>query len=144
MTLAIPDAASRCPKLVLTEAIIPTIRSRSQIIYTQQQQTIHLRPFLRHFTQAASSPALFLKELQTDSMEDHEIPEALDQLLSYWTELYIKSLMTDNNALEIKKTHAMITLLQKATEHPPMPGSAKIFWRNVYLAKDKGVSHGTS
>lgn len=114
--------------------IISTIRSRSHIIYTQQNQTTPLTAFLRHFTEAPSLPTTFLKDLQTTHIEDHAIPEAIDQLLSYWITSYNKTLLTDKE--EAQKAHAMILMLQKCAEYPAMPGSSKIFWRNLYLAKD--------
>ena len=65
------------------QSIMATIRSRSHIVYTQPITHTSLSPFLQHFTHAFSSPASFLKDLQTYNLDDHEIPEALDQLFVY-------------------------------------------------------------
>lgn len=124
------------------QSIIATIRSRSHIVYTHATTSSSLSPFLQHFTHAPSSPASFLKDLQTYNLDDHEIPEALDQLFVYWSD-YSKKIITEKN--DSTRAFRMISLLQKYIEFPPMPGSSKIFWRNLYLLKDTiyKESHGT-
>lgn len=114
--------------------IISTIRSRCHTLYTTQSKNQNLIPFLHHFTKTPSLPAVFLKELQTNTIEDHEIPEALDQLLSYWIDLYKKDILSDDKNAHL--TVMIIKLLEKNIESLPMPGSSKIFWRNLYISKD--------
>ncbi len=124
------------------QSVLPTIRSRSHILYTQATTNNSLSPFLQHFTDAPSSPASFLKDLQSFNLDDHEIPEALDKLFMYWSDAYTKTL-TNNHANT--RARSMIDLIKKYIEFPPMPGSSKIFWRNLYLLKDTiyKESHGT-
>ena len=116
------------------QLVIPTIRSRCHSIYTNQETRVASSGFLRHFMGATSSAVLFLKELQTECPEDYETPECLDLLMKHWSEQHIAHLLAHEPS---EATHAqkILTLLQQAAQRPPMPGSAKIFWRDLFLRK---------
>ncbi len=117
-----------------TQLVIPTIRSRCHIIYTHPTTRAASSGFLRHFMGHSVSAVLFLKELQTECPEDYETPECLDLLLKHWSEQHIAHLLA-NELPEANRAQAMITLVQQVAQRPPMPGSAKIFWRDLFLRK---------
>ena len=116
------------------QLVIPTIRSRCHSIYTNQETRVASSGFLRHFMGATSSAVLFLKELQTECPEDYETPECLDLLMKHWSEQHIAHLLAHEPS---EATHAqkILSLLQKTAQRPPMPGSSKIFWRDLFLRK---------
>ncbi len=120
------------------QLVIPTIRSRCHTIYTQQTTRATSSGFLRHFMGSTISPVLFLKELQTECPEDYETPECLDLLLKHWSEQHIAHLLA-HELSEAVNAQKMITLLQQAAQRPPMPGSSKIFWRDLFLRKDNAL-----
>lgn len=112
--------------------VIPTIRSRCHHVRIEEQHQSKSISFLRHFLEKQTLPALFLKELQTEAPEDFEVPHYLSLLIDRWTENYTHALIA-RDSRQAQHAHAILTYLQKAAENPPMPGSAKIFWRNLYL-----------
>jgi hypothetical protein len=114
--------------------VIPTIRSRCHILYTSPAPRTLSSGFLRHFMDYTHSPSAFLKDLQTECPEDFETPECLDLLIKHWFDQHKNSLVAQDSA-SAHQTHALLTLFQQATQQPPMPGSAKIFWRNLFLQK---------
>ncbi len=121
------------------QLVLPTIRSRCQITYATSTQQKTVPHFLRHFMQHITQPGVFLKDL-AESPEDHEVPNALDTLLDYWIR-QSKEALTQHDQTSYTKAHAMISLLQKTMASLPMPGSAKLFWRNLYLQKEAIKNH---
>jgi DNA polymerase-3 subunit delta' len=117
-----------------THLIIPTIRSRCHIIYTHPTTRAASSGFLRHFMGQTNSAVLFLKELQTDCPEDYETPECLDLLMKHWSDQHRTHLLAQEFN-EAQHAQTMLSLLQQAAQRPPMPGSAKIFWRDLFLQK---------
>ncbi len=112
--------------------VIPTIRSRCHHVRTEEKFQSKSISFLRHFLEKQTNPTLFLKELQTEAPEDFEVPHCLSLLIDQWTDRYMHAL-TSNDTHQELYANRILVLLQKTAEHPPMPGSAKIFWRNLYL-----------
>ena len=55
----------------------------------------------------------------------------LDDILIYWTTRY--KIIKNNSKDEYLIIQNNIVLLQKAYSQLPMPGSALIFWRNLFL-----------
>jgi len=53
----------------------------------------------------------------------------LDQIYGYWLNLAINNSAPEKLAL----INHVITVLQTAQNYPPMPGSSKLFWRNLYM-----------
>ncbi len=116
--------------------VLPTIRSRCHILYTQPTDRKISIPFLRHFMETSTSAASFLKDLQTDSPEDHEVPVCIDILLQHWIK-YSMQALGSNDPQTLLQARSMIALLEETTRSLPMPGSAKIFWRNLFLRKEQ-------
>lgn len=123
------------------QLVLPTIRSRCHLYYAQPTETATPSGFLRHFISSHTCPTTFLKEL-SDAPEDHEVLQCLDVLLFFWTQQYAKTIDEASSTTHLHAQH-MIELLKEAMEHPPMPGSAKLFWRNLLLRKER-IFHETS
>jgi DNA polymerase-3 subunit delta' len=117
------------------ENVLPTIQSRCTIytLYSAKNSSLHGHPFYTLFTTAIThSPNVFVKELDSSPPTERESIELVDNILAYWLA------ESKNNALEHRPqryTHAQrnITILLKALTKPPMPGSSKIFWKNLFL-----------
>lgn len=112
-----------------TENILPTIISRC-IVNTLETttQTHNSHPLFECFTTKQSATVDFSKIIDSAALNERESIELLDQIIQYWLTTYQKQTNSNNPNL-----FPLITKLQQAQLHPPMPGSATIFWRNLYL-----------
>lgn len=117
------------------QLVLPTIRSRCVIqTYTDQSLT-HEAPALgTHFMSFTCDPHAFLKALNDTQITELESKEIIDFLLDYWCTHYKKVLASGDSAT-LSRTQNMITLFETALHTPAMPGSTKIFWRNLFLHK---------
>lgn len=117
-----------------TELILPTIKSRcfiTSLQTTDEQTSAHaLLPFF--MTSTFHDPLAFGKELESTNPNEWESIELLDQLFVHWSTIYKKAVI-DSDALKIKNSERMLGHLKKAMAHPPMPGSSKLFWKNLFL-----------
>lgn len=114
--------------------ILPTIRSRS-IVYQTVLTTAHYayQTFASFFmTTKYQDPFAFMQELDAIGISERDSLELLDRLLIYWAEKYKKALLTENQ-LEETSAHTINTVLHHALGKPPMPGSSKLFWKNLFL-----------
>ena len=121
--------------------LLPTIISRSLI--TRLTQTITSPVFSsigNHFARINANPLTFLKDLQQCTMTEHECLQEIDHLLSYWIAFYKKALREKNDA-QSSSSLIMVNLLKEAISNPPQPGSAKIFWKNLFLQKTDRLSY---
>ncbi len=112
--------------------IIPTIRSRciAQSV-KQTSQTATQQVLFDFFTSTVfHDPIIFLKELENSKINERESIELLDTLLVHWMQAFKKTV--DHNK-EHEIAHAVIAVLRQAYEQPPMPGSSKVFWKDLYL-----------
>lgn len=118
------------------QLVLPTIRSRCTITSLISQQTQGTtRSFASHFMKLNSDPHAFLKELNSTPLTEIESAELIDTFLEYWCSYHSKVIVNQNiNAIQQSKK--MIELLKNAALKPPMPGSSKIFWRNLFLQKE--------
>jgi len=113
-----------------SELIVPTIRSRCIIKTWHQASTssTHAKLFDSFTKKKAVSPSSFLTILEQTNINERESIELLDAVLHYWVTTYKKSPESDST-----KTLNMIAILKQASKQLPMPGSSKIFWRNLFL-----------
>lgn len=116
------------------EFILPTIKSRclTQTIGNGNQPIAQsaLMPFFT--TTAFQDPMAFAKELETANPNEWESLTLLDELLSYWAAQYKKYIVA-NNTNGQEQALRMMQHLKKAMLQPPMPGSSKLFWKNLFL-----------
>lgn len=114
--------------------ILPTIQSRCIItpFYTQGQQQ-EQKQIAHIFTlNTICPPTTFLKILDEEKPHEKETIEILDTLLKHWLEQTKTALKNDNHE-KYNTAHNKVAKIKRALQSPPMPGSSKIFWRNLYL-----------
>jgi len=114
--------------------ILPTIQSRCMIKSFYQESTFeHQKEMVRIFrSETICAPAEFLKILDAEKPNEKETIEIIDILLKYWLK-QVMSAVVNNNQEKYKQAHNKVKKLKIALQSPPMPGSSKIFWRNLYL-----------
>ena len=116
-----------------TDGILPTIRSRCIIHHVSGTDTSAESSLFPFFTTSAfQDPQAFLKELENTNPTEWETLALLNQLMKYWAESYKKNISSNNSN---NATHALgiIEHLKKALVQPPMPGSSKLFLKNLFL-----------
>lgn len=117
------------------QLILPTIQSRCTTqFFSFKNSTQETYPFSKHFMSLDTDPHAFLKELGIQKITEIESIELLNTFLDYWCTHYKKIITTDNPDA-IARTKSMIKVLENGLLTPPMPGSTKIFWRNLFLQK---------
>lgn len=115
------------------DTILPTIRSRSIITDYGFEQKSQCEHFLHFFKNPRPGNHIqVMQELEKIKITEYQSRLFVDQLLTYWSDQYIRALK-EQNSVALKRSDRMMRICQHALEHPPMPGSNKIFWRNIYL-----------
>lgn len=115
------------------EALPATITSRCMIQKFLPQSIANkhhefLKPFLNLEFQ---EPIKFIKQIEALDIKEEETKQLIDSLFEHWTTT-LKEEVTAHSK-QHKPASTMITILQQALTMPPMPGSTKIFWKNLYL-----------
>jgi DNA polymerase III delta prime subunit len=116
------------------EGVLPTLRSRchSYSWYNNQEMITHQALFSFFTSAPIKNPIEFLKELETSKITEPECNALLDHILAYWINSYKTALATHSTQQE-HEAEENITVLKKALEMPPMPGSSKIFLKNLFV-----------
>ena len=115
--------------------VLPTIRSRcTQKTFTQKGDIQESPTLVKQFMRLDADPIAFSKELVACSMTEQECMIHLDELLAYWITAYKRTLQS-NNLQHQATALQMVDILKNAFKHPPAPGSAKIFWKNLFLQR---------
>ena len=97
-----------------------------------------LQPFL---TLRFNDPINFIKQLDALDIKEQETKEIIDDLFDHWSTIMKKGIINSDEvlvdvALESLASltiYNLVTSLQLAIHNPPMTGSAKIFWKNLYI-----------
>jgi hypothetical protein len=121
------------------ESILPTIASRCVISYYDLSIQQDFKEFVAIFTERISLAHKDLqKELDKAVPSEFESRKILDQITAYWLDQYRLLALSSNASSQetIQKQQRLARLLElfrKSLQRLPMPGSGKIFWRNLYL-----------
>lgn len=118
------------------ETVLPTIQSRCIIRSFAKDGSVGQHHELytyfvlqSNITQQSDRPISFLNYLQKCTVNETDSIELIDKLLGYWMQKYTTALVN-------KQPHTValkhVNLLKKALVKPPMPGSSKLFWKNLY------------
>ena len=115
-----------------TQGILPTIKSRCVIEQLSSGEPVTHR-LLEYFTSYNFlRGAELMKEVQKERVPEKEIDQLLDAILHYWhTER--KQALDENDADKASRAASLVSLMQDIRLKPPMPGSSKVFLKNVYL-----------
>jgi len=114
--------------------ILPTIRSRAVVssFYTNDDIPEE-HPILAYFNGIKPhNPRDFLQDLDRSFISERESVELADHLLGFWMKAFNEGLRK-NNRKTMKQAKKMVNIFQDALLIPPMPGSAKLFWKNIFL-----------
>lgn len=115
------------------EYIIPTIRSRCLIKIFPSEESSEFHEIASWFMSSQlPDPSTFINTIDHITIHNRETFEMLEKIFEYWLIKHVESLKKGNNT-EIKKIKRILTMLQDIFEKPPMPGSSKIFWKNLFL-----------
>ena len=114
--------------------ILPTIRSRciTSSFSTQSSTHTHKDLFAFFTHPELADPVEFLKVLDQSKIGERESVELVDQLLLHWLKNNKRALIEEKPG-ELRKAQTIVAALQRALMQPPMPGSSKLFWRDLYL-----------
>jgi DNA polymerase III delta prime subunit len=112
------------------ELLLDTILSRSLVQLFDSNDGAVEHEIFACFTSKNLNPVEFSSMLEKHKeLNEQDSRVLLDQIYGYW--LHQAKKISDVN--ELAKIKRMITILQQAQDVPPMPGSSKLFWRNLYL-----------
>lgn len=114
--------------------ILPTIRSRCMLhTVTAPKEQKYMHPLFHYFTSTlAQDPLSFLADLEASDINEQESIALLDALLAHFMHT-AKQALREQNTLIYQRTLPIIEKISAAFEQLPMPGSSKIFWKDMYL-----------
>ncbi len=117
-----------------SSAILPTIRSRCTItsFFSEHESQAHEKLFSFFKQEAFQDPSDFLKELEASKINEQESAELLDLIIGYWIQQH-RMALKNNNDTHQKVSGKKVALFSKALLVLPMPGSSKIFWKNLFV-----------
>jgi len=115
------------------EQILITIRSRCLVnnFYTEDE-TENNSEIYNFFINTNSNPVLFLKMIEKSNISEQETINIVDALIKYWSIKIKKELLNQENE-NYEKQLKILNILTDNLNKPPMPGSSKTFWKNLYL-----------
>ena len=119
------DRPEMLPKTIVSRCITQKFTPQESL----NKNKSFLQPFL---TLEFKEPINFIRQIETMDIKERETKELVDSLFEHWT-LILKQEIAINSE-KYKPASIMILILQQALATPPMPGSTKLFWKNLYLA----------
>lgn len=111
-------------------AIVTTLRSRCALrllekrSYDQDDESL-----VSCFTSRLSDVDLFLQSLEKATIDEHTTHIVLEKIINFWSLEYTKN----HDEKAVHNVLARIDSCNKALQKSPMPGGAKIFWKNLFL-----------
>ena len=116
-----------------TEGILATIRSRCIVEYFASESETERHPLCAYFTPVSlTAAAAFTRELERAKMAERDVQPFLDQLTEYWYKQLLAG-YAENADQAVQKAQRALEVLESARLLPVMPGSSKIFLKNLYL-----------
>lgn len=116
------------------DLILPTIISRTVATEINSlAESLEYHKFMELLKNpAAVQPFAFMQELEALKITEYQTRTILDRLINYWAETYKKSIQSGDSA-QSNRAERMQRIIAYAQEQLPMPGSSKLFWKNLYL-----------
>jgi DNA polymerase III subunit delta' len=117
-----------------TDTLLPTIRSRCvmQTWYAPANTNAH-QQIIEYFTNKKAAPATeFLAFIDSAPLNEYQSSIIMDTILTHWIRMYQKARLK-NDAGALMHIQQVIVQLYLHIEKPPMPGSTKLFWKNLFL-----------
>ena len=122
-----------------TENILPTLQSRCFLKeFDQQSAATNYQEFIQLFLHNRfEKPLEFLKLIDTLEIKERETKEIIDLMIAaFHAQLKNIHSAEPQAKKQMFKVTDKIILLKQALEKLPAPGSAKMFWKNLYLQFD--------
>lgn len=116
------------------ERVLPTIRSRCIIHFVHAPDDVqHNHPLVTLLcsNQVPASVAL-LATLEKNDLSEQESVVLIEQAITHWKQT-LRVALKNHDLRTQQHARARINFLCRTLEYPPMPGSSKLFWRNVFL-----------
>lgn len=115
------------------DAVLPTIQSRCFIVHKQVQTNEYASHDIVYAltSHPPRSAFEFLQILEKSPPDEYLTQHMLEEILSYWLENY--RIQNDKGDYTDKKSGIMIENVHTALSQLPMPGSSKLFWKNLFL-----------
>jgi hypothetical protein len=116
------------------DSVAATIRSRCTITqFTHLHSDITQHQLAKFFVNHQyENPTTFVQALDATDPDENKTAELIDALLQYWIRQY-KNAIHEHNKTMAGTSKYIIALLQQALEEPPMAGSSKLFWKNLFV-----------
>jgi len=117
-----------------TDTILPTLRSRC-VIHTwyDQADTQAHQQLIDYFTKKKTVPATeFMSFIDAAPLNEYQTTLIVDTILTHWIRVYQKARLK-NDLSTLAHVQQIIAYLYHYVEKPPMPGSTKLFWKNLFL-----------
>lgn len=112
------------------EELLPTIQSRCIVKTFAEEQQAPLYSKMIHALTQQKDPHFFLEALQEEQLSEDESVEIVEALLQLFAKQHEESIKLGSLDKELSKK---ITIIEQALNQPPMPGSSKIFLKNLFL-----------
>lgn len=113
--------------------VLPTIVSRSVLVMvggaTMPLASVLVAHFMRKMPQTC---AQFMKLIEEEGVDERKTRVLLDVLSQQLQDTYRRALV-DGDGVGLKKIEQAMRVISYAYDRLPMPGSAKTFWRTMYL-----------
>ncbi len=119
-----------------TENILPTLQSRCFLQeFSQTQNNYSYQEILQPFLQNKfEKPQEFMKNIDSFEIKERETKEIIDFLITaFYTQLKSVDMHATNHQSRMIQITEKIVLLKQALLQLPVQGSAKMFWKNLYL-----------
>jgi DNA polymerase-3 subunit delta' len=115
------------------DQILPTIHSRCVVKRFKDISDISEQsPLFTFFTMKDTNPLQFLQILEKENLSDRQAFELIETVLEFWRNKY-QTAVQQNDQEKATRAEHKIAILTQSLEKPPMPGSAKLFLKNLFL-----------
>ncbi|MBA3954758.1 hypothetical protein H0X48_05565 [Candidatus Dependentiae bacterium] len=115
------------------DSLLPTISSRCVFYYFEQKQQLKQHPLVSYFTHFTSSKAQeFIKELERSKVAERDVSALLDAMCEKLL-IALQEAVKQENYEQFQLLSSQREVLEKAREQLPMPGSSKLFFKNLFL-----------
>lgn len=116
------------------DLVISTIVSRTLIVDKRTSSFLARKaPLVEFFSKVKTATfEEFSQLLEVAVVDESNTSLMLDQLLISWHEAHKQALMSKDQVLSARADRVLRILL-RSKERSPMPGSVKLFWRNLFM-----------
>jgi DNA polymerase-3 subunit delta' len=116
------------------ELLLPTIISRSLIKeFTTHNEEAEVEGLYKLFIDPSrTTHAQVMQAFESAKPTEYQTKQILDDILRYWLDQQMDAIRFENDP-KFRQADRMARIFTYALEQPPMPGSTKAFWRNLFL-----------